>query len=175
MVVAQYKRAIGVLTTRQDAELALNELRESGFSMAKVGVLAKDSHSDNRHSHVNTENSVGANAQDGTTTCAVRGGCGFLVGFGTLAIPGVGPAIAAGSEETAIAATLTGKSVKAFSDSWVKVLAGLGIPEQQASIYGEQACRGNYIVMLEGTNEEITKAEAFLNNLGIQDWNIYRP
>jgi hypothetical protein len=55
MVVAQYQRAIGVLTTRQDAELALNELRESGFSMTKVGVLTKDSSGDNRHSRVNSE------------------------------------------------------------------------------------------------------------------------
>jgi hypothetical protein len=175
MVVAQYQRAIGVLTTRQDAELALNELRESGFSMTKVGVLTKDSSGDNRHSRVNSENPVGTKAQDGTTTSTVRGGCGFLVGFGTLAIPGVGPAIAAGSEETAIAANLTGKSVKAFSDSWVKVLAGLGIPEQRASIYGEQASRGNYLLMVEGTTEEIAKVETFLNNLGIQDWNIYCP
>lgn len=179
MVVAQYRRAVGVLTTNQEAEYALQDLRDSGFPMARVGVLAKESSSDNRHSNVKTESQVATKAQENTITCAgtgtaLQGGCGFLVGFGTLAIPGVGPTSAIGIQGTVITDILASKSVKSFADSWVKVLAALGIPEQQASIYSDRVCRGNYVVMVEGTNEEIAQAEPLLNNLGIQDWRIYR-
>lgn len=179
MVVAQYRRAFGVLTTSEDAEYALQELRDSGFAMEKIGVLAKETSSENRHSHVKTESNVVTKAQEGTINCAgtgtaLQGGCGFLVGLGTLAISGVGPTSATGTQGTAINDILAGKSVKSFADSWVKVLAGLGIPEQRASIYSDRVCRGNYVVMVEGTNEEIAQAEPLLTNLGIQDWRIYR-
>jgi hypothetical protein len=179
MVVDQYRRAVGVLTTSEDAEYALQELKDSGFPMAKVGVLAKETSSDNRHSNVKTESQVATKDQEGTITSAgtgtaLQGGCGFLVGFGTLAISGVGPTSAIGTQGTVLNELLGDKSVKSFADSWVKVLAGLGIPEQQASIYSERVSRGNYIVMMEGTNEEIATAEPLLNNLGIQDWRIYR-
>lgn len=178
MVVEQSRRAVGVLTTSEDAEYALQELSDSGFSMQKVGVLAKESSSDNRHGYVKTESHGATNAPESTINCAgtgtaLQGGCGFLVGFGTLAISGVGPTSATGTQGTVIDDILARKSVKSFADSWVKVLAGLGIPEQRASIYSDRVCRGNYVVMVEGTNEEIAQAEPLLTKLGIEDWRIY--
>lgn len=180
MVLEQRKHGVGILPTRENFESALNELRDSGFSLEKVGVMTKESECDGQVGHNERSDRLAAQAQEGATTGAVTGtarkglsGLGLLVGFGTLAIPGVGTAIKAGTGGTSLARNLGGKAIGGFDDSWVGAFAGLGIPEERTHVYTERVRRGDYLMMIEGTDEELANAESVLRNRGIQDWEIY--
>ena len=175
--VQRAKRAIGVFSHRQDAEVALTELRDAGFSMNQVSLIAKDGDRSNPVAGVNTQPGVG-NKAGGATTGAVTGGAlgglgGLLVGLGALAIPGIGPVIAGGAAATALATALTGGAIGAVAGSLAGALADLGIPEANARGYSDRFNRGDYLVLIEGTEDKIRHAEAILRRRGIEDFVIY--
>ena len=177
MALGQEKRAVGVFARREDAERALNELRNSGFSMNQVSVVAKDAdRGDLAGADMNAQ--VGNKADEGATAGAVTGGAlggitGLLVGLGALAIPGIGPVLLAGATATTIPTTLYGGVIGAAAGGLVGALVGLGIPEEQAQIYNSRLSQGDYLVIVDGTDNEISRAEAILSNRGIQNWGIY--
>lgn len=173
------KRAIGVFSHRRDAEVAITELRDAGFSLNQVSIIAKDTNGQGI-AGVDVDRNVGAGnkADDGAKAGAATGGVlggltGLLVGLGTLAIPGIGPVIAGGAVATALATTLTGGAIGAAAGSIVGALAGLGIPEDKARVYGDRFQRGDYLVILDGTEAEIHQAEAILKHRGIEEFAIY--
>ncbi len=185
MALGQHKRAVGVFPKRRDVELALGELRDSGFPMDRVSVITRDA---NRHGDIagadvrdDVRDQAGTLAEEGATTGALAGGAfggltGLLVGLGTLAIPGIGPIMLAGATATALATTLAGTAIGAAAGSLAGALIGMGIPEEQAKVYNERITRGDYLVMVEGTEEEIRRAQAILSNRGIEEWGVYdRP
>jgi hypothetical protein len=170
-------RAIGTFSSRQETEQALNELRDSGFVMDNVSILAKDTDRKDLENMAagstttergDTEAQEGAGA--GAVTGTVLGGLGgLLVGLEALIIPGVGPFLAAG----AIATTLAGAGVGAAAGGLVGALTGLAIPEEEAQIYADRVSQGDYLVIVEGTEDEINRAGSILSNRGISRWNIY--
>ncbi|MBE9019550.1 signal transduction histidine kinase LytS [Chroococcidiopsis sp. CCALA 051] len=186
MVTQQYKRAVGTFSSRNEAEAALNGLRESGFSMDKVSLLAKDADRNEAISGVdvrdrdelkrnrteaergNTEAQEGAGI--GAVTGTALGGIGgLLVGLEALVIPGVGPFLAGGT----IAATLAGAGIGAAGGAIVGALTGLGIPEEDAKAYDKRISQGDYLVILEGTQAQIERAGNVLRNRGIHEWKVY--
>ncbi|MBD2415269.1 histidine kinase [Nostoc calcicola FACHB-389] len=165
------KRAIGVFSHRRDAEAALTELRDAGFPMSRVSIIAKDT---NGHGIAGVGNKADEGAKAGAATGGVLGGLtGLLVGLGTLAIPGVGPVLAGGAAATAIATTLAGGAIGAAAGGIVGALVGLGIPEDRARVYGDRFQRGDYLVIVDGTEAEIYQAEPILNRRGIEEFAIY--
>jgi hypothetical protein len=175
------KRAIGVFSHRRDAEAALTELRDAGFPMSRVSIIAKNSDGD-RIAGVNTStdrdvaagNKAGEGAKAGAATGAAIGGLGgLLVGLGALAIPGVGPVIAGGTAATAIATALTGGAVGAAAGGITGGLVGLGIPENRAKVYSDRFQRGDYLVIVDGTESEIRQAESILRHRGIDEFGVY--
>jgi hypothetical protein len=179
MVLGNYRRAIGVFSRRRDAEHALDELRASGFPMNNVSVVAKDSERGDNISGVNLSDRVGNEADTGAAVGAVTGTAGgmlagLLTGLGLLAIPGLGPVIAAGTVGTTLATTLAGGGIGALSGSLIGALAGLGIPEDRARVYSDRLSAGDFMVILDGTPDEIARAEAILlNNRGIEEWGVF--
>ena len=173
-----YKRAVGVFSSRRDAENALHELRDAGFSMDRVSVVAKDGDRGGDIAGVDVSDRVGNKADEGAATGALTGGAlgglgGLLVGLGALAIPGIGPVMLAGATATTIATTLSGGAIGAAAGGLLGALVGLGIPEEQARIYNDRISQGDYLVLVDGTYDEISRAEAILNNRGIQEFGIY--
>ncbi|MFQ4144041.1 general stress protein [Chlorogloeopsis sp. ULAP02] len=180
MVVAQHQhqRAVGVFSNRRDAEHALTELRDAGFNMNKVAVIAKDADRTGSIGGVDTQENIGNKADEGAAAGAVTGGIlggltGLLVGLGTLAIPGVGPILLAGEIATALATTAAGAGIGAAAGGLVGALIGLGIPEERARVYNDRISRGDYLVIVEGTDLEIQRAETILRNRGIEEFGIY--
>ncbi len=172
------RRAIGVFAHRQDAEAALTELRDAGFSMSQVSLIAKDGDRNNPVGGVNTQTGVGNKAGSSATAGAVTGGAlgglgGLLVGLGALAIPGVGPVIAGGAIATALATAATGGAIGAAAGGLTGGLVGLGIPEANARAYNDRINRGDYLVIVDGTDEELRHAEAILKRHNIQDFDIF--
>lgn len=179
MVVSHEKRAFGVFSSRQEAEQALNELKASGFSMDRVSIVARDADQGEELGGAELTDRIGnkdvGNATGVVGEIATNSALGsVLVGLGSLAIPGIGPVIAAGSVGAALVATVAGTGIEAAAiGGLVRALGDLGIAEEQARIYGDHLYQGNYLVIVDGTEDEIGRVEPIFSDRGIQDWNIY--
>jgi uncharacterized membrane protein len=166
---------VGLFYSRDEAEAAMRELRETGYDMDRVSLIARDGKG---VAGTQTTEEVGNKADEGATTGAVTGGTlggitGLLVGLGTLAIPGIGPVLLVGAEATALATTLAGAAIGAAAGGLVGALLGLGIPEEQAKIYSDRVASGSFLVMANGTAAEVSRAEAIMRRHGIEELNIY--
>lgn len=183
MMNQNQKRAVGTFSHHADAETALHELRDSGFSMAQVSVVGQDMNGNSNIAGANTGDRLSDldknnRADDGAKTGAATGGTvggltGLLVGLGMVAIPGVGPIMLAGAGATALATTLAGGAIGAATGGIVGGLIGLGIPEDRARNYSDRVDHGDYLVMVEGSDEDIQRAEAILSHRGISHWGVY--
>lgn len=178
MVVGLNKRAVGVFPSRREAESALNELRSAGFPMDKVSVVAKDADREDELGGANMSDRVGNKADEGAGIGAATGGTiggltGLLVGLGALAIPGIGPVMLAGAAATTIATAVSGGVIGAVAGGLIGALVGLGIPEERARVYSDRVSRGEYLVIVDGNENEIRHAEAVLHHQGIQEWGVY--
>ncbi|WP_017317275.1 general stress protein [Mastigocladopsis repens] len=178
MALGEHKRAVGVFSSRHEAEHALTELRDAGFPMNKISIIAKDADRTGDIAGVETQERVGNKADEGAKAGAVTGATlggitGLLVGLGTLAIPGVGPVLLAGEIATTLATAAAGAGIGAAAGGLLGGLVGLGIPEERAKVYNERVSRGDYLVIVEGTDDEMRRAETILRNRGIQEFGIY--
>ncbi|KAB8330849.1 histidine kinase, partial [Scytonema tolypothrichoides VB-61278] len=178
MVIGVHKRAVGVFSNRRDAEDALYELRESGFPIDKVSVIKRDADRNDDIAGAEVRENIGNKSDEGAAVGAVSGGVlggltGLLVGLGTLAIPGIGPIMLAGATATALATTVAGAGIGAAAGSLLGALVGLGIPEERARVYNERVERGDYLVIIDGTEAEIARAEEIFRRRGIEEFDIY--
>jgi hypothetical protein len=178
MALGSHKRAVGVFSSRRDAEHALTELRDAGFSMAKISIIAKDGDRNDQIAGVETQKRVGNKADEGAASGAVTGTVlggitGLLVGLGTLAIPGVGPILLAGEVASTLATAAAGAGIGAAAGGLLGGLVGLGVPEERAKIYSDRVSGGDYLVIIDGSEEEMYRAESILQNRGIQEFGIY--
>jgi hypothetical protein len=178
------KRAVGVFSNHEEAENALNELRDNGFAMNQVSVIAKDSERLNQSQQIGEtkvlEMTKSTHIDQGAKTGLEAGGAvggltGLLVGLGTLAIPGVGPIMLAGAAATAIVTTLAGSFIGAAVGGLIGGLIGLGIPEERAKVYHDYVVSGDYLVIVDGTVEEVFRAETILKTKGVREWEVYNP
>ena len=175
MTITHYKRAAGLFYSRDEAEGAVRALKQAGYDMDQVSVIAKDA--DKIGGHDTTEH-AGNKADEGAATGALTGGAlggitGLLVGLGTLAIPGIGPILLAGAEATAIATTLAGAGIGAAAGGLIGALVGLGIPEEKAKVYSDRVGSGSFLVMVTGTGYEIDRAATIMRQHGVEEFDIY--
>ena len=173
-----YKRSVGLFYSRDEAERALRTLKDDGFDMKRVNVIAKDADRVTESAGVDVAYDEGNNAAEGAgagaTSGAVLGGIGgLLLGLGTFAIPGVGPIIVAGEAASTIASTLAGAGIGAAAGGLIGGLVGLGIPEDKAKIYSDRVSSGSYLVMVNGTDDDISRAERILRDNGIEEYGVY--
>ena len=179
MVVSSERRAFGVFANRQEAEQALNELKSSSFPMDNVSIIAIDAKQGEELGSAEITSRIGTKDVGAATgvagEIATDSALGaVLVGLGSLAIPGIGPIITAGSVATALVATVAGTGIEAAAiGGLVKALADLGIPEEQARVYSDRLHQGHYLVIIDGTEDEIGRAESIFSGQSIQDWNVY--
>jgi hypothetical protein len=157
---------ICITKTRAQTEQIIESLHNSGFDHSEISVLMPETDSRHDIGHIKA-----TKAPEGTVTGAATGGVaggvlGLLAGIGALAIPGVGPLIAAGP----IMAALGGAAVGATAGGVVGGLIGLGIPELEAKIYEGKLKTGNYLVSVNTNNgEEIDKAEVIYKAANAED------
>lgn len=156
----------GIYKTVKLAETAVDHLLSKGFSNSSISVLLPDDESTRAFAHEKS-----TKAPEGTTTGAATGGVvggtlGLLAGIGALAIPGVGPLIAAGP----IMAALAGVGVGGAVGGVVGALVGLGIPEYEAKRYEGAVKGGGTLLSVHcDTSEQIDLAKASLKETGAQD------
>jgi hypothetical protein len=181
------KRAVGTFSNYETTEVALRYLKENNFLMEQISVIGSDIKNEIETTGVNTsedlvninnlrtdKNKASENATDGAIAGITLGGfTGLLVGLGAMAIPGVGPVMLAGAAATALATTLSGGVIGGAIGSLAGGLVGLGIPADRAKVYSDLISDGNYLIMVEGSEDDITLAETIFNNHGIHDWYTY--
>jgi hypothetical protein len=179
--------AVGMFSSYETTEIALRELRENGFLMDRVSIVGRDINAHTETTGANTsnrlvnfggldtnENQAGATAVDGAMGGITLGGfAGLLVGLGAIAVPGVGPVILAGAAATALVSTLSGGALGGLAGGLAGGLVGLGIPADRAKVYSDRIADGDYLVMVEGSEADITKAESIFKSHNIHDWHFY--
>ncbi|MEK4235171.1 general stress protein [Paenibacillus sp. FSL H7-0714] len=144
------KRIVGVFAAEYEASRAIEELKRQGCRTEDISIIARNSESADT-----LRDESGTQAPEGIATGAATGGLlggltGLLMGIGALAIPGIGPIIAAGP----LAATLAGAAIGAGSGGLVGGLIGLGIPEEEAKRYDNYVDEGHILVMVDVEGEQ---------------------
>src|SRR5271170_3508662 len=156
----------GIYQSEKQAERTIDDLLTAGFSSDDVSVLLPDVRGTKDFAHdKGTKAPEGAAA--GVTTGGVIGGTlGLLAGIGVLAIPGIGPFIAAGP----IMAALAGLGVGGAVGGIIGALVGMGIPEYEAKRYEGHIKAGGILLSVHcDTSEEIARAKDLLKHTGAQD------
>jgi hypothetical protein len=160
------KSVICIATTYGQAESIVDQLRSAGFANSDISVLFPDKSGTRDFAHEkNTKAPEGAVAGAGAGG-AVGGALGWLAGIGLLAIPGVGPFIAAGP----ILAALSGAAVGAAVGGITGALVGLGMPEYEAKRYEGKVKDGNILISVHAeSSEEIARAKRICEVSGATD------
>jgi len=156
----------GIYPARADAEIGVDRLIGAGFRGEDISALLPDNVGNKDFAHEkNTK------APEGTTTGAVTGGAlggtlGLLAGIGALAIPGVGPLIAAGP----IVGTLAGIGAGGAVGGLIGALVGMGIPEYEAKRYEGRVKKGEVLLSVHCDNSDwVKRAKDILKTTGAQD------
>jgi hypothetical protein len=160
------KSVICIATSRNQAEQIVDQLKAANFSNNDISVLFPDKESNRDFAHEkNTKAPEGA--VTGASSGGVLGGAlGWLVGIGALAIPGVGPFIAAGP----IMAALGGAAIGATAGGIAGGLIGLGIPEMEAKVYEGKIKDGNILIAVHTEDsDEVKSAKEIFERAGARD------
>lgn len=153
-------------TTHEQTTRIVDALRADGFRADDISVLFPDRTTTRDFAHEkNTKAPEGA-ATGGVTGGVLGGVAGWLVGIGSLAIPGVGPFIAAGPIMAALAGTAVGATVGGITGG----LIGLGIPEYEAKRFEGRIKEGRILISVHADNGEwATKAKKIYERQGAED------
>ena len=160
------KAVFGIATSVPQAERIANQLKAAGFSGNDISVLFPDKTGTRDFAHEQHTKAPEGAAAGASTGGVLGGGLGWLVGIGALAIPGVGPFIAAGP----IMAALAGAAVGAAAGGLTGALVGLGIPEYEAKRYEGKMLKGNMLMSVHAEDgDEVDRAKEIFKREGAQD------
>jgi hypothetical protein len=160
------KAVFGIYKTSAQAERAVDRMVVAGFSNNDISVLLPDTQSSKEFAHEKNTKAPEGTATGVTTGGVVGGTLGLLVGIGALAIPGLGPFIAAGP----IMASLAGLGVGGAVGGLIGALVGMGIPEYEAKRYEGRVKDGGVLLSVHcDTSDEITRAKDLLKATGAED------
>jgi hypothetical protein len=164
--MASNKAVLGFVSTRAQAESIVSDLQRHGFGTNDISALFPDTQGTRDFAHEkNTKAPEGAVAGV-TAGGAIGGTLGLLAGIGALAIPGLGPFIAAGP----IMAALSGAAAGAAVGGVTGALIGMGIPEVEAKMYEGKLREGNILLSIHVEDgDERTRAKKVLELGGATD------
>jgi hypothetical protein len=157
----------GIYSTRAAVENATDSLVKAGFPVSDISVLLPESLGGPKE--MGTEKAT--KAPEGTTAGVATGGLiggtlGVLAGVGLLAIPGLGPFIAAGPIMAGLAGLGVGGAVGGFTGA----LIGMGIPEFEAKRYEGRLQKGGILLSVHcDTSDEIKRAKDVLKQTAAED------
>jgi hypothetical protein len=160
------KAVFGIAKSEDQAIRIANDLRLSGFSNDDISVLCPDKQGTRDFAH-EQHTKAPEGAVSGAVTGGVIGGAlGWLVGIGSLAIPGVGPFIAAGPILAALSGVAAGSTVGGIAGA----LIGMGIPEYEAKRYEGKIREGNILISVHTENsDEVSRAKDIFRNAGAEN------
>ena len=144
----------------------VDSLKHNGFSDNDVSVLLSDRQGTRDFAHEKSTKAPEGTATGVTTGGILGGAIGWLAGIGALAIPGIGPLIAAGP----ILAALSGAAIGAAAGGLTGALIGLGIPEYEAKRYEGKVRSGNILISVHAEDgEEVRRAREIFEQNNAED------
>lgn len=163
------KAVICLANTENQAETIVANLKNSGVLTTDISVLLPDD-SGNRDFSLEHNTKAPEGATIGGSAGGVAGGAlGLLAGIGALAIPGVGPFIAAGP----IVAALSGAAVGAAIGGVAGALVGMGMPEYEAKQYEDKVKNGNVLISVHtDDNDEAKRIKEIMEDANAEDVSI---
>ena len=145
---------------------AVDVLKEAGFRNTDISVLFPEKAGSKHFAHDKGTKAPEGAAIGGGTGAVLGGALGWLVGIGALAIPGLGPFIAAGPIMAALAGVVAGGAVGGITGA----LIGMGIPEHEAKRYEVRVKEGGILLSVHSDNSDWTKrAKEILERTGAQE------
>lgn len=160
---------VGVFEDRERARRAIEELHDDGFTEEEVSLVAKDDRQGGDGGNDPDRIDMVGN-EDISDGAAWGGGLGALgglmAGLGALAIPGIGPIVAAGP----LAAALTG----AVAGGVAGGLIDMGIPEQEGQRFEEDVKEGRILTVVETEGDGVNRAKAVLEENGAEEVQVYQ-
>src|SRR5215211_7454815 len=168
------KTVVGLFDNFTEAQNVVQELVNAGLTRNDISLLANDRRGEYSRAVGGTESATGEGAAAGAVGGGVLGGVlGLLVGVGALAIPGIGPVLAAGPLAAALgaagASTLVGAGIGAAAGGIIGALVGAGIPEEDAGFYAEGIRRGGTLVMVKSSDDMAQRAYDVMRRYGAVD------
>lgn len=160
---------VGVFESRDRAHRAIEALQEQGFTEDELSVVAKDEGGGDDGSATNGDQMTMVGNEDMTEGAAIGGGLGalggLLAGAGALAIPGIGPLVAAGPLAAALSGAVAGGIAGGLID--------LGIPEGEGRRFEQDVREGRLLAVVETEEERIEEAEETLRRFGADEVQVY--
>ncbi len=167
-----------------DAMAAVSELEREGIDHDKISLVSNNAdnwHAGHEHGHRTPgddgalgdgngdgENDVADGAGKGATTGGlVGGGAGLLAGLGMLAIPGLGPVVAAGWLTATAVGAAVGAAAGGATGGLLGALKEAGHTDEEANVYSEGVRRGGTLVSVKVHDDEEAQAQAILDNRGV--------
>jgi hypothetical protein len=161
------KTVIGVFDSKEQAEKAVSQMRNSGFDTNEISIVAKGAKGEaGRGGNGDNDDGDGNlgmdTVADGTTTGGVLGGlAGLALGAGALAVPGLGPIIAAGPIAGLISGAATGGVAGGLID-W-------GIPEERGRYYEGEVKKGRILAVVRAHEQKVGNAATIMRKNGAKD------
>lgn len=151
------QRAMGIFHDQHRLEEALGQLKQTGFPMHILSILVRESKSDS------------GEGQQSSLGHPLAGATSLMSGLNHVDLPEIGSTLVMGSD----ADNISKLSQKDGSHDAVGVLKNLGIAEEAARLYSRHLADGDYLVTVEGQNQDVLQAASTLGGYGMRDWGIY--
>jgi hypothetical protein len=156
----------GIYRNRADVESAVDTLRREEFRNTDISVLFPENEGTKDFAHEKKTKAPEGTATGAATGAILGGGLGWLAGIGALAIPGLGPFIAAGPIMAALAGVGAGGAIGGITGA----LIGMGIPEYEAKRYEGRVKEGGILLSVHCDDSKWTKrAKEILQHTGADD------
>ena len=156
----------GIYPTRESAEDAVDALRTAGFRNTDISVLFSENKGTKDFAHAKSTKSPEGTAAGAGAGAVIGGTLGWLAGIGALAIPGIGPLMAAGPIVAALAGVGLGGTVGGLTGA----LIGMGIPEYEAKRYEGRVRKGGILLSAHCDNSDwVKRAGEILHRTGAED------
>jgi hypothetical protein len=163
------KSVIGIVETQIQAERIVAQLQNRGIASSDISALFPDTRGGKDFAHEHSTKAPEGAVAGGGIGGVIGGTLGLLAGIGSLAIPGVGPLIAAGPLMAALSGVAAGAAVGGVAGG----LIGLGMPEFEAKTYEGKLRSGNILIAVHTDNSETEKrAKEIFEAQGAHDISV---
>lgn len=165
------KKISATFTREEQAVQAIHDLQEAGYNREDISVVAKDTKESEE-----IRNETGTKAPEGMATGALTGGAlggaaGVIASLGALAIPGIGPLLAAGPIAAGLAGATLGAGIGGLAGGFI----GLGIPEKEAKYYDERVHDGDVLVMVDADEAKRREIYAIFTRNEANNTHYFEP
>jgi hypothetical protein len=177
MLLGTPKHGIASLSNREDVEATITALESSNFPITQVTVVKQQLDAGDEEIAVTKDEFIDSKSNSSSTKAAVTAGAvggvaGVLMGLGALMLPGIG-SIAVLGVNSALVGMATGGAYGAAAGTLMGAALGNDISEEEAKQYSDHLAQGKYLLIIEGSQEELSLAGEILSAKKVEDWSVH--